>query len=174
MKVFLIGLPGSGKTTTGRALAKAMKLPFVDLDLEIEQLERMPVREIFSMKTEEYYRIVESKVLKQWCGKPGDYIISTGGGAPCFFDNMEVINQSGISVFLDVSTREIASRMMKSNLAQRPLLAGAPMDEVKDRIEFLRSHRLPFYTQAVITISEDHISIPSIIEKINLRKETQG
>ncbi|PZR38220.1 MAG: shikimate kinase [Azospira oryzae] len=173
MKIFLIGLPGSGKTTTGKALAKAMKLPFVDLDVEIEKLERMPVREIFSMKTEEYYRIVESKVVKQWCDQPGDYVISTGGGAPCFFDNMDRINQSGISIFLDVSTREIANRMMKSNLAQRPLLAGAPMDEVKDRIEFLRSHRLPFYSQAAITISADHIRIDSIIEQIKLRKESQ-
>ena len=170
MKIFLIGLPGSGKTTVGRALAKAMKLPFIDLDAEIEKTEGMPVREIFSMKTEEYYRQVESKVVKQWCSKSGDYIISTGGGAPCFFDNMEVINQSGISVFLDISTLEIAHRMMKSDLTQRPLLAGSSSDEVKDRIEFLRSHRLPFYKKALITISEDHISAAQIIEKINALK----
>lgn len=170
MKIFLIGLPGSGKTTTGRALAKAMKLPFVDLDAEIEKTEGMPVREIFSMKTEEYYRQVESKVLKQWCSKSGDYILSTGGGAPCFFDNMEVINVSGISIFLDIATYEIAKRMMRSDLTQRPLLAGSSSDEVKDRIEFLRSHRLPYYKKAVITISGEHINATQIMEKINALK----
>jgi len=167
MKIFLIGLPGSGKTTVGRALAKAMNLPFIDLDAEIEKTEGMPVREIFSMKKEEYYRQIESATLKEWCSKPGDYVIATGGGAPCFFDNMEVINRSGTSIFLDISTREIANRMMRSNLADRPLLAGSTSDEVKDRIEFLRSHRLPFYKKAAITISGDQISVEQILEKIN-------
>ena len=166
MKIFLIGLPGSGKSTIGKELAKALNLAFVDLDAEIEAKEGMPVREIFSMKAEHYYRQVESASLKEWCAKPESYLMATGGGAPCFFSNMELINESGISVFLDTSVREIARRMMKSNLATRPLLASSSLDEVKDRIEFLRSHRMPFYRQAHITVSGDEITIPQILEQL--------
>jgi shikimate kinase len=165
-KLFLIGLPGSGKTTIGKELAKELNIPFVDLDLEIEKLEGMPVREIFSHKKEDYYRQVESAQLKWWCTKSESFVMATGGGAPCFFDNMEAINKSGKSIFLDVSAREITKRMMKTNIAERPLLASTTEDEVKDRIEFLRSHRLAFYKQAHVTIKGDQINLAQLLDKI--------
>ena len=173
MKIFLIGLPGSGKSTIGKALAKGLKISFVDLDKEIEKEEGMTPSEIFAMKKEEYFRKVESKELKRLCTSPSGFVMATGGGTPCFFDNMEVINRSGISIFLDVSAREVSERMLKTDLAKRPLLAKSSGDEVKDRIEFLRSSRISFYKQAHIIIDGDQITVEELIRLINLKKGTQ-
>jgi shikimate kinase len=172
MKIFLIGLPGSGKTTIGKALAKALNTSFVDLDKEIEKEEGLTPSEIFAMKKEDYFRKVESDELKRLCGTSSHFVMATGGGTPCFFDNMEVINRSGVSIFLDVSAREVAERMLKTDLAKRPLLAKSSGDEVKDRIEFLRSHRISFYKQAHIIIDGDQISVEEIIRLINTKKGT--
>jgi shikimate kinase len=173
MKIFLIGLPGSGKTTIGKMLAKALNVNFVDLDKEIEKEEGIPLSEIFQAKKEDYFRKIESAELKRLCKSPSDFVMATGGGTPCFFDNMEVINRSGTSIFLDVSAREVAGRMLKSDLAKRPLLAHAHDDEVKDRIEFLRSSRITFYKQAHLTIGGEQISTEDIIRLIELKKENQ-
>jgi shikimate kinase len=172
MKIFLIGLPGSGKTTIGKTLAKQLNSFFIDLDQEIEKEERMTTGEIFSQKKEEYFREAEARQLKKWSLSSNDFVMATGGGTPCFFDNIQLINQSGISIFLDVSAREIAGRMLKTDLSKRPLLAKSSGDEVKDRIEFLRSSRISFYKQAQIIISGDQISSDQIMLLIELRKES--
>src|SRR6187402_3759097 len=106
MKYFLIGLPGSGKTTLGRKLATTLKIPFVDLDHEIEERETISTQVIFKKFGEKYFREVESTVLKAWCERMGSFVMATGGGAPCFFDNMDTINQAGKSIFIDVSASE--------------------------------------------------------------------
>jgi shikimate kinase len=166
MKIFLIGLPGAGKTTIGKQLAQSLHLPFLDLDAEIEKEERLSINQIFEKKKEDYFRVKESAQLKKWCYLKTDFVMATGGGAPCFFDNMEMINRAGKSIFLDVSAREIATRMMKSEIATRPLLAKKSEDEVKDRIEFLRSHRLQYYQQAKIVINKDQISLEEILLRL--------
>jgi shikimate kinase len=92
--------------------------------------------------------------------------MATGGGAPCFFDNMEQMNLSGMTVFLDVPTMEIARRIILSNGEKRPLVKSNGIDGLKDQIEFLRSQRLSFYKQASISIRGDQIDSNKIIEKI--------
>lgn len=172
MKIFLIGLPGSGKTTIGKVLARQLNIAFVDLDKEIEKEEGMPPNEIFALKKEDYFRQIESAELKRLIALKSDYVLATGGGTPCFFDNINMINQSGISVFLDVSAREIAERMLRTDLAKRPLLAKSSPDEVKDRIEFLRSSRISYYKQAHLTVKGDQINAEEIKRLILLRKES--
>src|SRR5690242_5204760 len=139
MKIFLLGLPGSGKTTLGKRLATALQLPFVDLDKEIERTEGKQIKDIFAEKKEDYFRKLESAELKRWCAKPGDYVMATGGGAPCFFDNIDVINSSGKSIFIDVPASEIVRRMSVGNasrqtgpIEKRPLLAAGGKDGLKD------------------------------------------
>jgi shikimate kinase len=171
MKIFLIGLPGSGKTTIGKVLARQLHTLFIDLDREIEKEEGMTPSEIFSLKKEDYFRKVEAAELKKLCSSSSDFVMATGGGTPCFFNNMKLINELGISIFLDVSAREVANRMKKTDLAKRPLLANSNVDEVKDRIEFLRSSRISFYNQAHIIIDGDRISAEAIVQLINLKKE---
>src|SRR5947207_14326757 len=108
MKIFLLGLPGSGKTTLGKALARSLGLSFVDLDLEIEKSEGMLIPEIFKTKKEDYFRKAEAAQLKHWSLSDREFVMATGGGAPCFFDNLETIKAAGRSFFLDVPASEIA------------------------------------------------------------------
>lgn len=166
MKIFLLGLPGSGKTTIGRKLATELLLPFVDLDKEIEKAEGKPIRGIFAEKKEDYFRKLESAQLRIWSEKPADFVMATGGGAPCFFDNIDVINKSGKSIFLDVPASEIVRRMSMGPIEKRPLLAAGGKDGLKDSIEFLRSNRLSYYRQASMTFSGINISAQEIAEAL--------
>jgi shikimate kinase len=169
MKVFLLGLPGSGKTTLGKKLANALQLPFVDLDKEIEKTEGKPIAEIFSEKKEDYFRQLESSHLKMWCARPDDFVMATGGGAPCFFDNIDVINRSGKSIFLDVPSSEIVRRMSRAGVEKRPLLAASGIDGLKDHIEFMRSNRIGFYKQATLTFSGPVIHVQDMVTALNSR-----
>jgi len=166
MKIFLIGMPGSGKTTTGKLLAEKMKLTFVDLDVEIEKSEGQPINKIFETKKEDYFRQFESSTLKKFCSSSESFVMSTGGGAPCFHDNMDQMNAAGKTIFLDVPSQEIATRLMKTDLNQRPLFAKLSSEQLKDKIEFLRSQRIKFYKKAEYVFEGRQISIESIISKI--------
>jgi len=166
MKIFLIGLPGCGKTTLGRQLAQKLDLPFIDLDSEIEKSERMRVKEIFKHRGENMFRKTESQLLKKISEENQQFIMATGGGTPVFFDNMEFMNRLGKTIFLDVPAREIADRIIKSNKQDRPLLVKLAPDELKDQIEFLRSQRIRFYNQAAHTISADTILVEDILVKL--------
>ena len=167
MKIFLIGLPGSGKTTLGRQLSEKLNLSFVDLDLEIEKQEGKTVQEIFARKKENYFREMESKTLKSFCSSKSDFVMATGGGAPCFFDNMPIMNQSGKTIFLDVPASEIARRLQKTELIERPLFSKLSDDQLKDKIEWLRSQRISFYKQAGHVIS----NLVSLEELVTLVRE---
>ncbi len=166
MKIFLIGLPGSGKTTTGKLLAEKLKLPFVDLDFEIEKSEGKSINQIFGIRKENYFRDVESMMLKKFCLSSESFVMSTGGGTPCFHDNMKKMNDSGKTIFLDVSAKEIADRLEKSNLAERPLFAKLSPDQLKDKIEFLRSLRIGFYKQAHFIFKGSEVPIEKMVAEI--------
>ena len=168
MKIFLIGLPGSGKSTIGKSLALELSYPFVDLDKEIEMEEGRTIKKIFKEMKEGYFRQLESKALKKWCQSPDSFVMATGGGAPCFFDNMEQINQVGKSIFLDVPPREIAQRIMNSHISERPLFATDNTESLKDRIEFMRSQRINFYKQAHITMTGERFEIKELVKKLGL------
>ena len=103
MKIFLIGLPGSGKTTLGKQVASHLSIPFVDLDAAIEKAEQRTIPEIFKQSGENYFRKIESDLLKKWAESTTDFLMATGGGAPCFFDNVEVMNRAGITFFFRCS-----------------------------------------------------------------------
>lgn len=164
MKFFLIGLPGSGKTTLGKQLSEKLLLPFVDLDAEIEKREGKTVQAIFGEEKEPYFRNLESRILKEFCQQEKDFVMATGGGAPCFSDNVELMNASGKTIFLDPPTSVIASRLLNTNLNERPLLDKLSPEQLKDKIEWLRSQRLSFYNQAAIAVSG--ISIEELTERL--------
>jgi len=169
MKIFLIGLPGCGKSTLGKQLALELKLPFVDLDAEIEKSLGIPVREIFKKRGENFFRKTESELLHQICDTAIDFVMATGGGVPVFFDNMAFMNQQGHTIFLDVPPREIAARVLKTQVEDRPLLKAKHPDELKDQIEFLRSQRIPFYQQAHSCLKGEAIQLSDLVTSIKRR-----
>lgn len=150
MKIFLIGLSGSGKTTLGKLLADDLHIPFVDMDWEIEKKEKRSIKEIFSQQGEDHFRQLESEVLREWAVSEQNFVMGTGGGAPCFYNGIEVINQSGLSIFLDVPVEELKLRLVEAT--DRPLLNAADEKEKENRLNALRASRLPIYTKAHITV----------------------
>lgn len=151
MKLFLIGLPGSGKSTIGHALANRLSMNFVDLDHEIEAREGMLVPDIFATRGEDYFRRLEADLLHVWASSEKSFVMSTGGGTPCFFDGINVINQNGISVFLDETVDVIVSRLAHNT--HRPLLLSDNVADMLIKLEKLRAGRLSYYEQATVTVN---------------------
>lgn len=171
MKIFLIGLPGSGKSTLGKHVASSLSLPFVDLDTIIEKVEKRTVAEIFKESGEDYFRKIESELLIKWIQSDTDYIMATGGGTPCFYTNMQEMNKAGATIFLDVSPMEIAHRIHSSRNQNRPLFDKMNFDVMKDQIETLRTRRISFYKMAKKIISDKNISSSQVLALI--KKESQ-
>ncbi|MEQ8425015.1 MAG: shikimate kinase [Cyclobacteriaceae bacterium] len=175
MKIFFIGLPGCGKTTIGSKLAQSLKTSFVDLDHEIVKGEKQQVAVIFEKLGEQQFRVIEQKYLKNFCASQENFVMATGGGTPCFFDNLELINNSGVSIFLDTATNEIANRMMKTELAKRPMFANQNVATVAGRVAELRSQRIQFYNKAHIILSGDEINPEGIVQKVEeLKRQSDG
>lgn len=147
MKYFIVGYMASGKSTYGKELAKDKGLPFLDLDECVESREGRSISEIFAKEGEEYFRQREREILHEICNEADEFVLATGGGTPCFFDNMDYMNQAGTTVFLNTSPLVIVDRL-KRQRADRPLLAMYSDDELEF---FVREHlesRLSFYLKA--------------------------
>ena len=109
--IYVIGMPGSGKSTIGKALAAELDRHFTDLDQTIEGEEQQTIPAIFKNQGEQTFRQLETKYLKQVSSQEDLQVIATGGGTPCFHNNMEFINKSGVSVYLDIPTLDLAKRI---------------------------------------------------------------
>ena len=145
-RIFLIGYMGGGKTTLGKAFARAMELTFVDLDWYIEERYHKTVSQIFAERGEDGFRELEKRMLHE-ASDFEDVVISVGGGTPCFFDNMDYMNQVGETVFLDVDN-QVLFRRLKVAKQQRPLLANKTDEELMAFIQEALEKRLPHYTKA--------------------------
>jgi shikimate kinase len=154
MKIFLIGMPGSGKTTLGKKIADELHLPFVDLDDEIVKKDGRSITEIFSASGEEYFRQTESATLIEWASSSRDFVMATGGGAPCFHMGIEVINKTGVSVFLDVPIPTLLDRLKSKT--DRPLLSD-DLTEKEQKLRSLRDTRLSCYNEAKIKLTNPDI-----------------
>lgn len=142
-KVFLVGLPGAGKTTLGMELALQLGIPFVDLDQEIEKETKQSIRSIFSEKGEAYFRQLEQDHLSRVIREMDDFVLATGGGTPCFFDNMDVMNASGETIFINTPIDQIKQRLQQDTV--RPLMQT-------NTLESLYQKRKKWYDQAHHTI----------------------
>jgi shikimate kinase len=170
MKIFLIGLPGCGKTTMGKLAAQMMGRNFVDLDDEIVRGEGQSVTSIFAKVGEEQFRRIEEQYLKNWCDSTVDFIMATGGGTPCFYSNMDLMNSVGTSIFINTTVSEIADRMMNTELAKRPKFAGQDVSTIAGRIAAMRMERINFYSQAHITLSGDQLNPAGLAKEIQTLK----
>lgn len=160
--IYLIGFMGSGKTTIGHALAKALHYEFVDMDHYIEKQQQLSIADIFMQQGEESFRLIESQALDQ-LSKDKNIVISTGGGTPCFHDNMSIIRQSGVSIYLKCSIDSLHQRLKHSQ--ERPLVSNKSDKELKRYIRETLSTRKEFYQKADIRVIAD-VEIALLLRKI--------
>ena len=146
MNLFLTGFMGSGKTTVGRLLAKKMNYSFVDIDCFIENRYHKTINKIFEEKGEAGFREIEHKVLMEIINYE-NVVVSSGGGLPCFFDNMDLMNQNGITIYLREDNDDLIKRL-NFNKDNRPLIKGKNQKELQDFIETKLREREPFYNRA--------------------------
>lgn len=155
---------GAGKTTVGKHLAQRLNLQFVDLDLFIENRYRKRIGELFAEKGENSFREMERKTLLE-VSQFEDVIISTGGGTPCFFDNMSIMNELGETVYLKWSVEDLITRLTVYK-CNRPLLKGKNKEEMKRFVVESLAKREPFYNRAAIIFDVAQLTTTRDIDSV--------
>lgn len=150
MIVFLIGFMGCGKSTKAKQLANRLNCPVIDLDAEIVEKEGKTIAEYFAENGEDAFRKLESNTLKTF-DYPEVCVVATGGGLPCFFDNMDWMNANGQTVYLQMTPPQLVSRL--HNREKRPLLKGMDDEQLLAFIELKLAERNPFYNKAKVVIN---------------------
>lgn len=164
-RIFLIGYMGAGKTTVGKRLSAMAGLSFIDLDYYIEGRYHKSVTDIFAEMGEAAFRELERKMLHE-VAEFEDVLISTGGGTPCFFDNMDFMNGHGKTIYLKVSVDELASRLEVCKHT-RPVLRNRSGEELKGFIAESLEKRSPYYEKASISFNVDKMLTESDVNDIS-------
>lgn len=157
MKIVLLGYMASGKSTIGKILAEKLNLPFIDLDNYIEEKEEKTISELFKAKGEIYFRKQEHFYLKELLAKDESFVLSLGGGTPCYAGNMDVLAtyKNAKTVYLKASITTITNRLMLAKEA-RPLVANLEKEQLT---EFIAKHlfeRSYFYNKAIHVLTTDN------------------
>ena len=161
MRIFLIGYMGSGKSSFGKKLAKKLGLSFTDLDNEIEKRAGKTISEIFAQEGEEAFRKIENECLNNSL----DYdhvVLSAGGGTPCFFDNLEKMNQHGTTIYLRMDSAMLVNRLVNAK-KERPLVAAKSKEELMGYVKWQLYKREAFYLRAKYTINIAKYKVDDVI-----------
>ncbi len=174
VRIIIVGYMGSGKTTVGKALAQELNMTFYDLDWYIESRMHKTVPQIFAEKGEEGFRKIEHNMLHE-LAEFENVIISCGGGTPCFFDNMDYMNEQGDTLYLQ-ATPDVLYGHLKMGRTERPLLKDKTSEEMQTYIKEQLEKREPFYSKAKYKLDVNlldnydkiKISVKRIRELINI------
>jgi len=166
MRIFLIGFMGSGKTHWGKILSQQTSLPYFDLDEVIMASEKKTVQQIFHDNGEEYFRVKEQEVLEALVEDHDDIIISTGGGTPCFFNNIDFMRQQGKVVWLNTSVDILLERLLRQKHS-RPLIKNISDSELKSFIIKKLQDRKMYYEQAHVMLHEEVVTTESLLKSIH-------
>jgi shikimate kinase len=169
MKIFLIGFMGSGKSVFGKRLARHLNLDFEDLDTLIEEKFKMSVPGIFSQFDESTFRNLETKVLHSFTNQD-NFILSCGGGTPCFNNNIDFINDLGISIYIKMPVGALADRLSKSK-TKRPLIHDTPPELLIEKIRTLLEKREPIYSQAKIIVDGINLCPEDLIASDEFKRQ---
>lgn len=167
--LFLVGYMGCGKSTLGRRLAKRLGAAFADTDTLVEAREGAAVADVFRYEGEEHFRQVEREVLEEVLARGEDVVVSTGGGLPVWCDNMERMNEVGITVYLRRTPAQIAARLSPYGRQKRPRLRGLSDRELVAFMTRDMALREPFYARARICIDCTRLSDAEAVEEILLK-----
>lgn len=165
MIVFLVGYMGSGKSCIGQRVANHLDWKFVDMDNLIESKADLSISEIFSIKGEAWFRDLERETLQEFKDE-NNIIVATGGGVPCFGDNMEVMKQIGVTIYLKVSPENLFTRLERGR-ANRPKIKGLDDVELMDFIKTTLPQREEFYDKSSFLINCNGVSEEYIATHIN-------
>ncbi len=161
-RIFLIGMMGSGKSHWCKKLSKKIKSGAYDLDFLIERLEEKTIAEIFAEDGEDYFRKKEAKTLR-WFAEKKSFVLATGGGTPCFHDNMQWMNKHGATIWIDEPIEILEERLIKEK-DHRPLIKSLTDDELHNFLSKKLAERRVFYSQATYHLNGNKISDRSFAE----------
>ena len=168
MKIVLLGYMASGKSTIGREISKKLDMKFIDLDDYISKREKRSISEIFKVKGEIYFRRIESLYLSEILNSKDNFILSLGGGTPCYSNNMDLImNSEAVSIYIKAGIKTLVSRLTAEK-NKRPLVAELEDDKL---VEFVAKHlfeRRFFYEQASMTVNTEDKSLEEITTEIRI------
>ena len=166
-KIILLGYMGSGKSTIAKLLAKKVELPYLDLDEIIENRENATVKNIFSEKGEIYFRKLEHDVFLELMENQDSFILSLGGGTPCYANNHEFLkNENVVSIYLNGSVETLYDRLISDN-TERPLIVDKSPEEMKEFIAKNLFDRSYYYNQANFKININDKSVGVILDEID-------
>ena len=165
MKIFLIGFMGCGKTHWGRLLGQKLNIPFFDLDEKIAEHEGKTIHQIFDTDGEEYFRLLEKDVLHMISESHDSFVMATGGGTPCFYNNIDYLKKQGIIAWINCSTECLYNRLVKEK-AQRPVISRMSDSELRSFIVKKYSGRKIFYQQANVILPEESITLEKLVNEI--------
>lgn len=163
-RIYLLGMMGVGKSTKGKKIAQLLGFTFIDLDKEIEKYIDKSVSKIFEEDGEEYFRKTESKILR-WFGEKKIFVLATGGGTPCFHENMDWMNKNGTTIWIDESIDVLAERL-KPEKDHRPLIKNLSDDELKDFLAKKLEERKQFYSQSKIHLQGKDINLKTMLQLV--------
>jgi shikimate kinase len=163
-RIYLIGFMGSGKSTVGKRLALKLKYSFIDMDKVIEKGSGMTISEIFEEKGEDEFRRMEHKLVLETVNMT-DVVVSTGGGVPCFFDNIDIINRNGISIYLKMTSEDLLKRL-KGSKYERPLIRDLSPDEMAEYIKEKLREREPYYLKSKYIMDGKDPDIAEIVKLV--------
>ncbi|GAA4315841.1 shikimate kinase [Compostibacter hankyongensis] len=164
MKIFLLGFMGSGKSYWGRQLAAELQLPLYDLDAMIVKAEQRSITEIFAAEGEDFFRRRERDMLRETAAAPA-FVLSCGGGAPCFFDNMSFMNVVGLTIWLNPPVPVMTNRLRR-NREKRPLVRDLDDAALEAYVTQKLEERRVFYEQARLIIDPVPHNVATFAEKI--------
>ena len=165
MKIFLIGFMGSGKSYWGRKLSEKLNLPFFDLDEQVVSHEGKSISEIFTVHGEEYFRLQEKNTLHLLTESHDSFIMATGGGTPCYFNNIEYMHLSGTTVWINTSQDELFKRLILEK-EKRPLISELTDEQLLGFIAKKYSDRRIYYEQADMIIDDETLDLDKLIQKV--------
>jgi shikimate kinase len=165
MKVYLIGFMASGKSTIGHELAKILDFEFIDLDIYIEQKYHKTIKQIFESKGEDHFRIMENEALREVASIAGNIIVASGGGTSCFYNSVDFMNKTGLTVYIKVEVGELLARLIESK-TDRPMLWGKTNPELNDYILRVLDERKKYYEKAKITVESSNVDVYELAQTI--------
>lgn len=165
MKLFLVGMMGSGKSYWAQQLAAQYNMDWIDLDAEIEKENAQTIKEIFEAEGETFFRLVERNALHNLAIHQ-NLIVATGGGTPCFHNNMQWMNEQGITVWLNEPIDILVKRLMPEK-EHRPLIKNLANEELHSFLQKKLDERKAFYSKAKFTINSNDCSTDQLFQLIN-------